>query len=94
MFKQLSFEGNFFLFHFFSELEQDVYYWCKKGDLEKVKSMLDPSLINQVKDGESLLHWAADQGHDKIISYLIKQGAEIDIRNDEGQTALFLGNNK
>ncbi|KAK6521920.1 hypothetical protein TWF506_002121 [Arthrobotrys conoides] len=41
-------------------------------------------------DGYTALHLAAKGGHDKIVRLLLIEGADSDIKNHDGQTAIFL----
>uniref|UniRef100_K3WTM2 Uncharacterized protein n=1 Tax=Globisporangium ultimum (strain ATCC 200006 / CBS 805.95 / DAOM BR144) TaxID=431595 RepID=K3WTM2_GLOUD len=51
-----------------------------RADLRKVEDMLDSSEADATvadQHGWSGLHWAASQGHSKLLEFLIKKGAEI-----------------
>lgn len=37
------------------------------------------------------MHWAADRGHESIIRLLAKYGADLNVRDEDGQTPLFYG---
>ena len=41
--------------------------------------------------GNTVLHWAADGLCDELIEELITRGADVDARNDKGQTPLHRG---
>ena len=40
----------------------------------------------------TLLHWAADRGHEGMIRLLVKYGAKLNVQDEDGQTPLFYGN--
>ena len=39
----------------------------------------------------TLLHWAADRGHEGMIRLLAKHGANLNAQDEDGQTPLFYG---
>lgn len=62
----------------------------KAGDFTAVRQLLgdDPALINE-KDtvyGGSPLHWAALKGNEAIAALLLAEGADVDLRNKDGET--------
>lgn len=63
---------------------------AKAGDLESVKSIAKELGDINITDSEynSALHIAIDKGHDKMISYLIANGANINHQNLAGETPL------
>lgn len=36
----------------------------------------------------TLLHWACDRGHEEVVTYLIKNKAEVNTQDADGQTPL------
>lgn len=53
--------------------------WCaENGDLNGVKSFLNPGSIDGAAGQKTPLHLAAAGGHRKVVEYLISQGADID----------------
>ena len=42
------------------------------------------------KDGSSLIHFAASEGHKEIIEKLIEEGADLNVLNNQKKTALHL----
>jgi len=38
------------------------------------------------KDGKSMLHWAAEKGHGELCEYLVRIGADIDVRDGRTRT--------
>lgn len=70
---------------------------CKKGDVEIVQGCLrrgaDPDV--SVQDGDSgprrpVLHWASYHFNDKTMQALIDGGANLEARDGDGETALFM----
>ncbi len=64
---------------------------CSKGDTQTVIRIIMelPEFINtKSKIGNSLLIIACKMRHEKIAYFLIKMGADLNIRGDEGLTAL------
>jgi hypothetical protein len=39
-------------------------------------------------EGNTALHGAAGRGHDRVVEYLVEQGARLDLMNTAGQTPL------
>jgi len=61
------------------------------GDLARVKQLVvgcgaDPNIQN--KDGWTPLHYAAWQGHHKVVELLLEHGANPNIQNNRGYTPL------
>jgi ankyrin repeat protein len=70
---------------------------CKKGDVDIVTGCLkrggDPDV--SVQDGDSgpkrpVLHWAAYHFNEKTMQALIDGGANLEARDGDGDTALFM----
>jgi ankyrin repeat protein len=64
------------------------------GNLEGLEALItaNPDFINQsgTKDGYSPLHWAAREGHAKVVKMLIARGADISVKGHSGNTPLHL----
>lgn len=61
----------------------------KRGDLNSVRSWAEgyPRLINKKsRDGNTVLHLAVYGGHMDVVDYLVRHGANLNIRNVSGQT--------
>lgn len=60
--------------------EEDIFAVMQKGDVAKVKTMLDknPKLV-KARDGSGmmLLHWATFDGQKDMIDLLLKKGADV-----------------
>jgi ankyrin repeat protein len=64
-----------------------------KGDLKKVKRIIekDPSQINiQDSFGWTPLQLASSKGHIEIVEFLLNRGADTELENNHGETALLL----
>lgn len=65
------------------------------GDIEIIAILLkadDINLNQQDSDGNSALHVAAEKGYENVIMKLIDAGADRNLRNSKGETALDLIN--
>jgi len=70
--------------------DQDVYYWCQEGNLEKVQGAFVREEVDRLdEEGEGLLHWAVDRGHVEIVRFLLANGADVDLVDVNGQSPLF-----
>jgi ankyrin repeat protein len=66
---------------------------AERGDLKTVKKLIDEFRTTpneKDKDGWAPLHYASKYGHVKVIEYLIKEGASIDVKDDMGYTPLVV----
>lgn len=71
--------------------DKTVFDWCKFGDLDQISHLIknNQTLIYARDDNHlSLLHWAVDRGHIKIVQYLIDVGCEVNLQDEDGQTPL------
>ncbi|KAG1696108.1 Acyl-CoA-binding domain-containing protein 6 [Nymphon striatum] len=71
-----------------------VFDWVKEGHLTNVRQSLGCNFDKaNMKDenGMALLHWACDRGHTDIVQLLLSHDAEIDIKDNDGQTPLHYG---
>jgi ankyrin repeat protein len=62
------------------------------GWVSKVRQRLadDPTLVNIMEAGRAPLHLAAKDGHLGVVKLLIEAGADVNLRDAEGKTALDL----
>jgi len=72
--------------------DKSVFDWVKESNHEKVELCLaemSPEQCNEKDEtGLGLIHWAADRGSGAIVRSLLKRGADVNLRDDEQQTAL------
>ncbi|CAF0775303.1 unnamed protein product [Didymodactylos carnosus] len=70
----------------------DSWIWCAKtGDFQTFQAMLkhSPEKVNEQMNGRYLIHYAADSGNFDILQELIKNGANINIKDKFGITPLL-----
>ena len=70
----------------------DLLNACAYGNLSAVKFLLKEGLSNikEVdKTGKTAFIWAVIGGHDKIVSFLLQEGANIQERDKNDETALI-----
>lgn len=69
-----------------------IFEAAKTGDAEGVRKLLaqGPALLNQgdVAFGATPLHWAALRGQADVAKLLLAQGADVNVRNKDGETPL------
>lgn len=54
----------------------------------------DPKLLHKTdSDGRSVLHWAVSGKHSALVEALLNQGAEQDLKDEEGWTPLMIAVN-
>lgn len=61
----------------------EIHTACKKGDLEKVKALIEskPSIINRMDTtGLTPLHYAAGYGQEDVVLFLLEKGADMKAR--------------
>lgn len=65
---------------------------CKKGDINQIKeSLLNISNVNMTDDeGWTPLHYAAEHGHNDIITLLIEHGADVNLANPSGYSPYYI----
>ncbi|XP_066280463.1 uncharacterized protein [Branchiostoma lanceolatum] len=78
-------------------LEELFLAAAKGGDYERVFNFLQRRSqdvisidVKEPRTGNTALVWAAQKGHTRIVDLLLKYGADITLRNHEGQTAMDL----
>ena len=72
---------------------EDIHDAAKAGDNDEVAAILsmDNRLTRAVDaDGWTPLHLAAHYGHADVVETLIANNADVNLRSDDGRTALAL----
>lgn len=72
---------------------EDLYEAAEIDDLLRVKRILqaNPSLIHGKDEYEfSVMHAAVATDNEELVEYLIRQGADVRAKNDEGITPLHI----
>uniref|UniRef100_A0A914ZLA3 Myotrophin n=1 Tax=Parascaris univalens TaxID=6257 RepID=A0A914ZLA3_PARUN len=71
------------------EMAERLSWIIKNGDLEAVQRNINESNVNKMIDGRYPIHYAADYGHTGVIEYLINIGADVNVTDVHGITALL-----
>jgi ankyrin repeat protein len=74
-----------------SSIEERVAEYAYDGELNKVKESIERLGTPNIRTPEKWtpLMTASENGHMKIVQYLIENGAHLDLRNELGDTALM-----
>jgi len=73
-------------------LDESVTAAVWEGKLDAVKTAIEGGVGVNDKEpagGSSLLNLAAMRGHKDVVAYLIEKGADLESKNNEGNTALY-----
>jgi hypothetical protein len=65
----------------------------ERGDVGLVRECLDRGQSageRSPNGGDTPLHYAAGEGQDEVLRLLVQRGADVNARNGEGQTPLFV----
>jgi hypothetical protein len=70
--------------------QEEFYDAIKRGDLESVKELFDKSIIN-IKNayGVTPLIMAVSRSYEDIAKFLIKNGADVNAKDNEGSSTLL-----
>lgn len=73
----------------------DLHTATWHGHLDVVQCLVDIDSIDERDETEfgehnTLLHYASYQGHENIVAFLIKEGANMNTINSAGCTPLFM----
>ena len=61
---------------------------CRKGDIQKISKLLEPSFWGTVSVnekgliGRTALMWAAEKGNVEVCKFLIEKGADMHLTDD------------
>jgi len=72
-------------------LADEIHSAAVNDDLDKVKSLLkiNPDLVSSKDgDGETPLHWAAANGHNDVVKFLLANKADVNAKDNSGDTPL------
>ena len=84
------------------DFERNIFIAAKGGKLSSIQYLIEKEDVNinkkavnnydkqLIKKGDSVLHIACFNNHLPIVEYLIKKGAEIDIKDSNGKTPLHI----
>ena len=64
---------------------------CKAGELDIVKAIVERTQVDMKARGfgdRTPLHWAAYNGHLRVVQYVCEQGADMDVKDLAGMTPL------
>lgn len=70
----------------------DLEYWASLGNLDRVREVLAANPDPNVRGvgGYTAMHAAAENGHLRVIRFLVENGADVNARLDTGETPLDL----
>jgi ankyrin repeat protein len=51
--------------------------FCKKGDLDNVKRLVEIEEVDITTDDNIAIKWASENGHLEVVKYLVSKGADI-----------------
>ncbi|KAF7994848.1 hypothetical protein HCN44_004320 [Aphidius gifuensis] len=69
----------------------ELVWGIKNGDLDQVRDIVENKNIdvNQMIDGRTPLHYAADYGQNEVVRYLLDKGANANATDKHGITTLL-----
>ena len=72
---------------------ENIWVAASDGNMQQVKALIDNG-INAVNEqdinGYSAIHAAASYGHEELIKYLISIGANVNLRDNDGDTPILI----
>ena len=71
---------------------QEIMQAVRQGDLARVKSLIEanPELLNTGDQRQCRpIHWATNDGRIEIVRWLLDQGADITVRDADGDTPIY-----
>src|SRR5579872_7080205 len=60
------------------------------GNAQEIQKLIDLYGINSCINGETMMHWAVLKNRPGVINFLVSQGADVNMTNDDGMTPLHL----
>ena len=73
--------------------DENIWVAASDGDLDRVRHLVEVEGISvnvQDEAGYSPLHAAASYGETKVLEYLLPQGGDVTIRDEDGDTPLLV----
>lgn len=71
------------------EHEKNAFDYIKEGNLVQLQKTLTSEALELLdENGMGLIHWATDRNAAEILKHLIANGADVNFRDSEQQTAL------
>jgi cytohesin len=70
----------------------EIFEAARNGDFEKVKSLLKDNadlVFSRDDSGDTPLHWAVSKGHKEVAELLLANKADVNAKNNVGETPLF-----
>jgi len=79
---------------YIDDSEKSIEDFIREGNTERLQELLknvDPNDLNTLdENGLGMIHWASDRGNIDILKIILNaKGIDIDLQDNEGQTALF-----
>ncbi|RNA31286.1 acyl- -binding domain-containing 6 [Brachionus plicatilis] len=67
----------------------DCFDVCKSGNIDQLKKLINSeNLDKKDENGMSLIMWACDRGLVDMVKFLLKQKADVNLQDADGQTCL------
>jgi ankyrin repeat protein len=75
-----------------SHPSDSVVFWLQVPNFAQVKSLLAKKDVNEAVNnyGDTALHYSAYLGYVDLLEWLLQRGADRDVKNQDGFTALEL----
>ncbi|KAG5460829.1 MAG: ankyrin repeat-containing domain protein, partial [Olpidium bornovanus] len=76
-----------------TQVKKNIWVAASDGDIERVRELIDRGGVDvNARDefGYSALHAAVSYGHRDLAELLLRHGADVDIRDFDGDTPLFV----
>ena len=72
---------------------ENIWVAASDGNIDAVKTLIESGahVVNeQDNNGYSAIHAAASYGHEELIRYLISIGADVNLKDNDGDTPILL----
>ncbi len=76
--------------------DEDICRAARDGDVKEVRRLVEVGHNVNQRDGKwsTPLMWAAERGHTDCVKFLLQNGAQLYLNNDDYRTALDLASEK